>query len=318
MRRALLLAVLAAPGLAAAQTLNQGQIAFYEGQTDLIHGPWISRAECQAAQAWQADNTKPAAIVNLSWVTQLTNSATQFPGTAAYRIYASNKAIQNNTCYTQGNGTDLNAGQVGETITGLQQSVALEPANIAQILSAAGQLAGCATSSGDIAVYVCVQAFATSDASTIIGVATGQMTLSITPPGSPSGVTAKPADSGALDISWSAPGGSPAAYDYRVTVVNGADPDTHQQTDIRSLSTTVSGLTNDIPYTISVYARSQAGNENATPGTTVATPVFVANFWDVYHTVYKGQEQGGCSSGAAGPIALLGLAALVAKLRRRS
>jgi hypothetical protein len=316
MRRALLLAALAAPAVATAQTMTQGVITFTEGTTDLVHGPWISLAECTAAKANASD---PAAAVNLSWITRLTNTPPTFPAGATYQVYASTAAITGDACPTTNSTTpEYKAGSVGDRLTALGQTVNLQSVKIANIFTAI-QLADCAAVSGDTSIYVCVQAFQSNGTNDVpIGIATGTMKLSITAPSAPTSVTAIPADDGALQIRWAAPAGSPSAYDYRLALsaTDPRDMTTHTKTDVRALSYTMTGLVNDVTYTIDVYARSEAGNES-TPGTGTGTPVPVADFWDVY-SAYGGREQGGCGTGAAGPVALLGVAALLAALRRRA
>ncbi len=123
-------------------------------------------------------------------------------------------------------------------------------------------------------------------------------------------------------FSWTAPAGSPAAYDYRIVATAQTPADDpgspHQATDIRALSYVMGGLVVGVTYDIAVYGRTQAGNEGPA-GTTTGKSVVVADFWDVYHDPpYGGRDSGGCSAGAAGPVALLGVAALLARLRRRA
>jgi hypothetical protein len=308
MRRALLLAAaLAAPAVARAQTVPAGGILFEDANNDLVHGPFISAAECG----------DPSAQVFLSWSTQL-NTGQSFPADAKYTVYASNKQPTDTNCIKANNGTDTFAGPIGQTISGQRQTVSNLPFTIAEFVTVSGYNCGI---QADTPIYVCVQAYL-NDGTTAIGLAKGTLTLSTSAPGSPTGVNATPADDGALTVSWTAPSSNVLAYDYRVTAVaSPADPrdtTTHQATNIRALSFTMRGLVNEVQYQISVYARSQAGNENETPAQGFGTPVAVANFWTVYHDAFGGQEKGGCSSGAAGPVALLGVAALLAALRRRA
>ena len=309
MRRALfLVAALAGPAVAAAQTVAPGAILFADANNDLVHGPYISAAEC-------ADAT---AQVFLSWNTQLASGVTVFPADGKYTVYASNKQPTDPLkCIIANNGTDTFAGPIGATLSGLLQTVSNQPFHIADFVTVSNF--SCSLQA-DTPIYVCVQGYK-NDGVTPVGTARGTLTLSTSQPGSPTWGNAIPADDGALQISWSAPSSTVLAYDYRVTAVaNPADPrdaTTHEMGGVRAQNVLMRGLVNGVTYQISVYARSQAGNENPTPATGTGTPTAVANFWDVYKDLYGGKEQGGCSAGAAGPVALLGVAALLAALRRR-
>lgn len=309
MRRRLLAAVLVAPALAAAQTtIGSGAIQFTDGTTDTLHGGYINLLECQG-------NVTSGPFVNLSWNTKL-NSGVTGPGTFKYNVYASNKESTAPNCITGPVGTDTRAAAVGVTLTGEAQTVNLKSFPTSAFVTAAGY--DCSVTA-DTTLFVCVQAYDGTPGTTNtspIGYAKGTLTLSTSKPASPSGVTAVPADDGALKVSWAAPSGDPQAYDYRLIAAGAGDTSNHQ-TIVTGTSTTVTGLINGVPYTFSVWARSPAGNESDTPGTGTGTPVPVANFWDVYHGTYGGREQGGCSAGSAGPVALLGVAALLAALRRR-
>ncbi len=313
MRRALLLAAVAVPVLARAQTIGAGAIQFSKNNgQDLLHGPFINNADCPTSSTNQ---------IWLSWRTALLGT---WPAAARYQVYVSNKqhpATSPSPCTTQPNGTDTFAGAVGDPVPATSaQTQNLVPYDTGKFVAALNDPNLTCSVTADTPIYVCVQA---SDASngTVVGYAVGTLTLSTWLPGAPTGVVATPADDGALQISWTAP--SSTAYDYVLSAATGpTDPSPHTASDIRALSYLMSGLTNGATYTISVYARSQAGNVSQTAGTTTGTPVHVANFWDVYHDAppngFGGQEQGGCSTGAAGPAALLAVAALLAKLRRRA
>ena len=70
---------------------------------------------------------------------------------------------------------------------------------------------------------------------------------------------------------------------------------------------------------MTVSALSAAGNPSAESNALLGTPIPADDFWDRYSAA-GGQEEGGCATGAAGPLALLGLAAAFARRRagRRS
>ena len=314
MKRVLLLAVLAAPAVARAQTINSGEILFAKGTTgqDLVHGPYIDAEECASTTAQ----------INLSWNTALA-SGQSWPASADYTVYASNKQHTAPNCTTlpdTGNGT--NAGSVGSTITATAQTQYNQLFTASQFVTVAGF--DCNVTA-DTSIYVCVQAKATNGG-TIVGYALGTIILSTARPDPPGNVSAVPSDDGSLEISWSRPTSATSAYDYVISAIpqdTTADPKTHTATDNIALNYQMKGLVNGVTYTIEVWSRSRAGNESQTPGTTTATPVPVMNFWDLYHDPtsaggFAGRDSGGCSTGGAGPAALLAIGALLARLRRRA
>ncbi len=310
MRRALLFAALAVPGLARAQTISNGAIQFSKGANgdDLVHGPFVNAAECGSTTA----------TVNLSWNTALASGAS-WPASAKYTVYASNKQHTAPNCTTTGNSSQgVNAGPVGSTITATAQTQPIVPYGTSEFVTVAGL--SC-TIGADTPIYVCVQAYQ-SDGTTIVGYALGTLTLSTSSPSAPTALGATPADDGALQVSWAAPSGHVTAYDYVLTVAGeGVDTTPRTYSDIVALSYMVTGLTNNVVYDISLVARSRAGNPSPAI-TTIGIPVNVQNFWDIYHDPPPngsgGQEKGGCSTGGGGPAALLAVAALLAKLRRRA
>lgn len=315
MRRALLLglAALAAPAIAAAQTTTTAPaITFTQGTSDIIHGKYVSAVECDASKNAP---TSDVAKVNLSWILN------PYPAGGSYKLWASTAEITTATCPTSG-GTNpvFEAGQVGAPLGNLGSTVNLQPVKFSDIFAAV-KITDCAAI-GDKDIFVCAQAYdSNGNAVSTGGIATGKITLSTSAPGAPPFANATPADDGALMITWGRPDSTPPAYDYVVTATGRAtDTTPHSTGDIVALEYLMKGLVNDVTYDITVVARSVAGNPGP-PATTSATVVPVANFWDVYHEPppvgFGGQEQGGCSAGAAGPVALLGVAALLAALRRR-
>jgi uncharacterized protein (TIGR03382 family) len=78
------------------------------------------------------------------------------------------------------------------------------------------------------------------------------------------------------------------------------------------------GLTNGVAYTVAATGLSAAGNTGPASDSSSGMPLPFLDFWQVY----KGQggvEQGGCSTGGAGPLApVLALLGLLAVRRRRS
>jgi hypothetical protein len=311
MRRAILLAALAAPAIAAAQTQTSfPAITFTEGSNDIVRGKYISLAECVASKAAPAP-TNGTDQVKLSWVLPT------YPTTGgSYKLFASTAEIAGPKCPTAG-GTNpvFEAGQVTASLGNLGATVNLRSVKFADIFAAV-KITDCETVRVDKPIYVCAQAY---DANNVeAGIATGTITLSTSAPGAPPYVNASPADDGALRIDWGRPDSTPPPYDYAITATGRAvDRTPHAVGDIVTQSYIMKGLAEGETYDISVVARSLAGNPGPA-ATTFAEVVPVLNFWDVYRATPGATEQGGCATAAGGPVALLALAALLAKLRRRA
>jgi len=109
-------------------------------------------------------------------------------------------------------------------------------------------------------------------ATNLAGDSAASDTVTATPfgaPSTPTGVTAKPANA-AVTISWNASNGNgDAVTGYTVTASPGG-----ASCSTKSLSCTVTGLTDGVRYTFSVVARNHAFTTNP-PGTVTATPTFV-------------------------------------------
>jgi len=312
MKRALLLlAALAAPALAHAQA--SGTMTFTEGTNDMVRGRYITAAECTTATD-----------VQLAWTIALNSDVKELPAAGAtYQVYASNEEVTDTTCHTStpGGTSTIVAGPVGDPLPASTLTVT----ETYSTNSFPSRISLSCSTATDTFIYVCVQARNSSGSA--IGVAKGSLILSITPPGPPTGVGAG-ADEQALRISWAEPS---KGYDYRVTAISVLDPAVdlttrdprdatlHQATTAaHATSYRMTGLVNDVTYLVKVYARSEAGNESGPSAEDVlGTPVPVNDFWEQY-VADGGREQGGCAAGAAGPLALLGVAALLAALRRRA
>ncbi len=319
MRRALLLlAALAVPALGAAQTVPAGVVQFVEPGTtnDIVHGQWINATKC-ANQA--TTNVVLQWTATQPWVTG-----------GSYQIYAANQdmASGTNKCpFPSNTSTGLVANMVGNPITNQPfQSVSNITETVQAFLTAVEQTSCNITST--ITIYVCVQE---NDASgTAIGFAKGQLKFEITPPGVPTGVSAGPIETGKLEVSWTQPNSSPQAYDYimyaqsvtspTVSTPDARDPALHTAgpTDPYQTSGTIGGLTDGVTYAVTVVARSQAANLSDPGGPAYAVPQVVNDFWDQYRQTPGAVETGGCATAGAGSLALLGLAAVLAALRRRT
>jgi hypothetical protein len=110
---------------------------------------------------------------------------------------------------------------------------------------------------------------------------------------------------------------SEASATYVAYAVDPTGAHPSRQSDMTSsLSGTITGLTNNVPYDVTVRAFDAAGNVGV-PSTAVSgTPLPVDDFWNTYQKA-GGQETGGCGTGAAGVLGLLGAAAGLAVARRR-
>ncbi len=305
MTRALLVAALAVPALGAAQPVPVGQVWFVEpgAPDDLVHGQWINATEC-ANQA--------TTDVVLRWT-----GTAMFPAGGSYQIYASNQDVPASSfeCAKASNGsTGLVASPVGVPITDQPfQSVTDVPETVQAFLTAAGGTSCDVT--GTVTIYVCVQERDSTGAT--VGCAKGRLILDVAPPAAPTGVAAAAAGDGALQVSWTPPTGDPPAYDYRISASAdaAADPNVHTATtDPFTSSYVLAGLVDGVPYDVQVVARSQAGNESAPSAAVTATPIAPG----VVPGPRPPGDAGSCGTGGAGPIALLGLTALLARSRSRA
>ncbi len=327
MRRALLVAAaLAVPTLGVAQ-IPTGTVQFVEPGTtnDIVHGQWINATKC----ANQATTN-----VVLQWTVQMATGAS-YPSNGSYQIYAANQDMPANTIECPKlsvSASGLIANPVGVSITGQLQNVANVTETVQAFLTAVQQTSCNITS--DVTIYVCVQLRDSNNTS--VGFAKGQLYFSIAAPAAPTNVSVSPLETGKLRVTWSAPGGSPPAYDYIVrahsvlTPTPPAPPDPTTQdpldtaqhqagpTDPNVTQATLSGLTDGVMYAVYVAARSKAANESVPPaGPAYGVPKPVRDFWDVYRATPGAVEQGGCATAGAGSLALAGLATVVAGLRRR-
>lgn len=303
MRALLLAAALAAPALAGAQVAD--------GVLQPISGDeFVNAGQCAGS------DTSPTALVWNTHVTAL------FSQGGTYRLFASNK--QPGTTGTDANfcpetddvANGVRAGQVGADFDAISQSVtASKDFSPLEMVRAAGYDACDATS--EKTIYLCVHWYDANGARN--GWAKGSVKLSLTVPAAPTGVSLTPGDS-ALNVRWSAgTGGAVDATDYSVvaTTTDASDPaGTHAFGKTNDTTYRASGLVNGVTYSVVVYAYSKAGNQSAASAAVTGTPLPVSDFWDVYRQ-RGGTEEGGCASGPAGALALLGTAALLALARRK-
>jgi hypothetical protein len=165
-------------------------------------------------------------------------------------------------------------------------------------------------------VYFC--AFLYAGATQVSGrSATASIDVDRRVPATPGAPTLEVGD-GALNVSWST---ASDAKTYQVKAVGGGR--TVLGTETSATSQRLTGLANDVTYSVSVKAFSDGGNPSTGgpagdgfSATTDGTPSLILDFWRRYRSD-NGVEEGGCGSGGAGLLALLGLAPLAPRLRRR-
>lgn len=176
------------------------------------------------------------------------------------------------------------------------------------------------------AVYFCVTL---STAATGTAAVTATLQLDLQKPPAPNLISVSPGDS-SLHVTAQqgqggvADGGASGSTDsFTITAVNHANPnETHTTGRITAsgndLSGTIGGLTNNVPYDVTMTALSPGGNPSGPSNSLSGTPIPVDDFWRIYRDD-KGRETGGCAAGAAGMLALLAVPlALRAWRRKRS
>lgn len=318
-RASLLLAVLLAPAVAAAQavapTPNPGQITFPDEVSTPTDG-FINAEECASG------------TIRLSW-RALLDTGRSAAEITEYQLYAANKTTEGACPTRDGAGDDasLVAGPVGITIEDELTDPMLDVEfATSEIAVAAGKDTCDAVANEEIAL--CIQARASG---ADIGTARGRLTLSLTKPGSPTGVSASPGER-ALNVSWNrvdSTSTTPAAEGYVVdatvvgTTTDAFDPvaihtsgritSSDERPDVR-----LGGLVNGVVYQVRVFAFSTADNRSDFDPANAVTgiPQPVDDFFETYRAA-GGVEEGGCASGAAGPVAIGAVALLLAMVVRR-
>lgn len=324
MRRALLLAALAAPALAAAQTSGQVVNGTSKAAGELVaDDQYINIDECKGLA-----NTGIGPL-ELLWNVKLAGGAVNG---GVFRMFATNTApgtTEPRYCKTQDDANaspPVYAAQVGGDVAAIvgqtTESADVPTADIAQ--AASPDTLSCDSAQADQTITVCVHYFPSDGAGGTVanptGWAIGQLTLSLRrPPQLTSAPTVRGGD-GALEGTWAAapsPGsGQAPATGYRVVILKETVDEVVTWKDVTTTEARVEGLENGVNYRFTVFSLSAARNLSEFGLWTMGSPVPTSDFWEYYRGA-GGVEQGGCAAGAAGPLALLGVAALVAALRRR-
>jgi hypothetical protein len=337
MRRILFVAMLlAAPALGAAQ--SAGAMTFTNTDAD-PKASSINVVECRSTTA----------TVEISW--QPTASPTATPVT--YQLYASNKDTSNTTVFTGLTATtvvttcpteaDTNATNgttvvpVGNQLTnpGSLASVPFPTAQIAQALKTTSLTDPC-SGTATTTIYLCMQG---KQNGTVFGTARATITLSLARPDqTPQLLLPVAPGNTALTPRW-ADTASNSSY-YQVQLVSLVDPSVlptagafdpagtfaafdprdpsprHASGFVTGHETRVSGLVNGVTYGVMITSYTSDYNPGDPSNIATASPEVTFDFWQTYKNA-GGRETGGCSSGLAGPVALLALAGVLAVFRRR-
>jgi hypothetical protein len=297
----LVLAVL--PTLAAAQTTTTSGVL----TTPVTGDASINQSECGSTTE----------DITFQWVVSTT--VTPFPNTGIYRLFASNRSWTENTTGTatsnfcfETDGTDVRADQIGDDIpvTATSQT---EDFLVSDILTASGYDACDATSNKTI--YICAHWYDSSGNRN--GWAHGQVTLSLVRPGAPTNVRVASGDR-ALRVDWTGSTSTDVDHYYAVATSSLDAAVTKRSDDVSegTRSVRIDGLENEVEYLVHVFAVSEADNVSEGSPEARGTPHPSEDFWDYYK--HEGPEEGGCASGAAGALAILGVASLLVLRRRKS
>lgn len=307
MRRALLLlAALAIPALARAQLGTTGTVTF-------VPDEFIGLAACDPAST---------ETVQVSW----TVSTTSVIG-GTYRIFASTEPPQDEDgdgiklCDENDNVAEsIRAGQVSDNIAATSPTQTEEiPAFRFLEETGLGEDFTCEDTQIRT-IYVCVHF---SPNGTPTASAVGQLTLDLRAPAKPVIRSVEPGEE-ALRVSWTeGTGGAVDATYYRIqarATDPALDPDTHSARIIDDSgddeSGRIGGLKNGVAYEVTVTAFSEADSASEPSDPMIGTPVPVLDFGEFYDAS-GGREEGGCASGPAGALAIVGAALALALHRRR-
>jgi len=249
--------------------------------------------------------------VLLSWTTAQAIVEGDF-----YKVYVSNSPPGGSTpaCTTSAVATGTKIGIDFPALTTTQNFVGSNTR--AQFIADSG--AYCTAGATAPTIWVCVQH---TRGTVIQAVMSGSAPLYLKPPPQPVNVTVGPGDT-ALYVSWDknpvANGVPTSSYEVNAVASSPPNPaDEHIQAFTGLANNRVTGLTNGVTYSVTVKSVSPGSNKSAATDEVYGTPEPVAGFWEQYHAI-PGREQGGCTGGPAGLIALLGVALALGSFWRRS
>lgn len=314
MRRALLVAAVAAPAIALGQvSAPPGRLLEVDNfnADPQVLSSYVNAAQCAGD-----------APVRLEW----NIGSTTFLPDESYQIYATDsETIEvNGTPFcreedaTGGVGGDNFAEKIAD-VPATRGVESLEVTGAAIVVTGANLT--CDSASERQVVFVCAHWYA-ADLTTRKGSAVGKFIVQLAAPAPPTNVRAAVGET-RLQVSWDPSSGSVDADRY-VAIATPADSAgvplpgavPISSDEVTGTTTTIENLTNDQPYRVVVRSISIGGNRSGDSDAVIETPRFVDDFWESYLGA-GGQEKGGCSAGSAGSLALLAVAGLLAALRRR-
>jgi len=301
-------------GLAPALALGQaaGEVTITESSTSSQGGlsdRVINIAEC--------NGTVSGDSVTLQWNLALPpNSLSAF-----YRIYATT-----GSCPDSGGLPTTGFHEISSAFQGITTQAGnwTTPINVRTDLVAPLGISCSAAAT----VTFCVLAFDTNTADAKVQstfTAKGSIAVDTVAPGQPTSVSAASGD-GALTVAWAA--GSGTATTWLVTATGTATDNptlacsgggvlvSKSCSGSTTTSCRITGLTNDACYDVTVQGFSASQNPSPVSAAAAGVPRPMEDFWERYQSA-GGRELGGCSGGAASGLALLALAALAPRLKRR-
>ncbi|HET6440656.1 MAG TPA: hypothetical protein VFG59_21530 [Anaeromyxobacter sp.] len=314
MRRALLV-LLALPAHGLAQTTVPSSGAVTPDTTD---STTINIAQCTGTQN-AVRGSADALSLTLNWTAVAKDSVTVPVSGDLFRVYAANQqpaaGQSTGTSCTQpastsstftvnqvGGDIDLNLTNNGG-LTYQGQSEAYK-----DLVAGAGFTCNSTTSTATL--YLCVQWVDSSGG--IKGWANGTLSLDLRVPTNAPILAANGVTAGDGTLHVNASGNDPLTVTCKALATGDK---TAWSSEGSCGGLTISGLTNNVTYSVVVYGLTSAENpsdaSNAEPG----TPIPTDDFWQHYHAV-GGREQGGCG-GPAGAAAILAALSLLALRRRK-
>jgi MYXO-CTERM domain-containing protein len=289
--------------VASIQTAPSGKVVDLDNYNAKAAAPtsYINKAHCDASKQ-----------LNLQWSIVRSGNLT---ASAVYKLYASNTApatTGDNANYcpeapiTGGGTADVWADPLGSQVG---WTADIQGAGFSGKDAAAIAHVDCTRDGG--VVYICSHLYD----GTRKGYASGRFEIQVTAPAAPSISDVGAASETSLFVSWSAPTSGVQVDHYRVVATSNGVEVGSATTSGPTTSATIDNLAEGTSYSVVVYAYSLGGNESPPSAAMGGTPGPVYDFWETYKNA-GGRDDGGCASGAAGPLALLGVAALL-RLRRR-
>jgi hypothetical protein len=308
--RRLWLLVLVVPVLVVATTPptpTSGQITFPTVNLS-NEDQYINIEECGSATA----------TIHLAWVTAASTTASITATPQSYVLYAANKISTGDCPITSDSSTSLIAGKVATVPVTPTNDVEFSTSAIAA--AAFGPTACSSTAAHDgQPIYLCMQAKdSTLGAGSNIGAARATLTLALSRPAIPVIGRVLPGE-GAANVDWSAGANGAAdtsSYVLQATPVGTTAIGARTSPRVTTTNYRLTGLTNDVPYNVTVTAYSPASNPSDPSLAVSVTPSHVLDFFSMYQDA-GGQEQGGCSGGPAGPVALLAASLALLAVRRK-